>query len=180
MEMPATEEGFLKLARYPLDFVMASIHIIDDWMFDHPDHRDKYLLYDNDELYKKYFLKLALLLEWEGYNIIGHMDLIKVFGIKSDLNFKPLIQKGLQKLVNKNCAVELNTAGLFKPVQEIYPAPDLIEWLFSLNIPITISSDAHRPEDVGRENALAIEMAKKAGYTKLAVFDKRKRYFINI
>lgn len=180
MEMPVTEDGFKMLSKYPLDYIIASVHIIDDWLFDHPDYTEKYAEYSADDLYRIYFEKIARLLAWSGYNIIGHLDLIKVFNKRSDFNFKPLIEKGLRGLRERNCAVEINTAGKYKPIGEIYPAPDVIEWLYQLDVPITLSSDAHKGEDTGRDIMKTLEELKKVGFKKIAGFTSLKRYLINI
>lgn len=180
MEMPSEENGFEYLNQYPLDYVIASIHIIDDWMFDHPENQSKHSQIDNRILYQTYFEKLARLLTWTGYNIIGHLDLIKIFGVRSDYEYKLLLRQGLISLRNKDCAVEVNTAGRYKPIGETYPSTEILHWLYELDVPLTISSDAHRFQDVGRDNALTLELLKKIGYRKIAVFNKRKREFISI
>ena len=41
-----------------------------------------------------------------------------------------------------------------------------------MNIPLTISSDAHKPEDVGRDFERAAELARQAGFTHLASFQE--------
>jgi histidinol-phosphatase (PHP family) len=64
--------------------------------------------------------------------------------------------------------VELNTAGLHKPVGEIYPDAALLEEFCRLGVPITFGSDAHRPEDVARDFDRAALLALAAGYTEYA------------
>ncbi len=71
--------------------------------------------------------------------------------------------------------VEINTAGWYKPVGEVYPNRELLEECFRLSIPITLSSDAHVAQDVGRDIARAREMAWAVGYRQVAVFEKRQR-----
>lgn len=180
MEMPKEESGFEFLNQYPLDYVIASVHIIDDWLFDHPDNQSKHGEINSSTLYRTYFEKLARLFTWKGYNIIGHLDLIKIFGVRSDYDYKSLLRQGLISLRNKDCAVEVNTAGRYKPIGEIYPSTEILKWLYELDVPITISSDAHCFQDVGRDNVLALELLKKIGYRKIAVFNQRKRDFIAI
>jgi histidinol-phosphatase (PHP family) len=70
-------------------------------------------------------------------------------------------------------AVEVNTAGLRKPCQELYPAQELLDELFAAGVPVTVGSDAHRPSEVGAgwNEARAALMA--AGYRSVLVFRQR-------
>ena len=47
--------------------------------------------------------------------------------------------------------------------------------LNSYGIPVTVGSDAHKPEHVGRHYDKAIEVLKKSGYSSIAYFEGRKR-----
>ncbi len=70
-------------------------------------------------------------------------------------------------------AVEISTAGLRKPVGEIYPAPAFLEMCLEANVPLALSSDAHRPEDVGAGYEQALELLAALGVGELAVFEGR-------
>ena len=72
-------------------------------------------------------------------------------------------------------AVEVSTAGLGRPCQEIYPAEPFLRLCHAHGVPIIISSDAHRPEDVGRYFDAAVELARRCGYTHTCRFVRRRR-----
>ena len=72
-------------------------------------------------------------------------------------------------------ALEINTAGLRKPVGEMYPSRDLLEVAYDLDIPITFSSDAHAVAQIGAGYELATTLAKDVGYTKAVTFKKRDK-----
>ncbi len=74
--------------------------------------------------------------------------------------------------------LELNAAGLRKPIGEIYPSQSLLEEAFTLNIPITFGSDAHAVDQVGFAYEKVITLAKEAGYTKAVTFQDRDRQLI--
>jgi histidinol-phosphatase (PHP family) len=42
-------------------------------------------------------------------------------------------------------------------------------------VPITLASDAHVPQNVGRDLDRAVELARSAGYQTLTVFEGRER-----
>ncbi len=108
------------------------------------------------------------------FQLIGHLDLIKIYGHRPRRPVLELAEPALQAIARSGAAMEVNTAGLYKPAGEIYPAPELIARAFSLNIPVTISSDAHAPAEVGREREQARELLRWAGYTSLATFHRRE------
>ena len=69
--------------------------------------------------------------------------------------------------------LEVSTAGLHKPVGELYPDPELLALAHGSGIPITLASDAHVPANVGREFERGIAHARAAGYDTVTVFDRR-------
>jgi len=78
--------------------------------------------------------------------------------------------------VFKECgvAVEINTSGLRKPVGEIYPSSEILKVYRKYDIPIVFGSDAHTPDDVGRDFDKAVSLARQAGYQEFVTFEKRK------
>lgn len=75
---------------------------------------------------------------------------------------------------SKTC-VEISTAGLRKPVGELYPDKRLLQMCYEKGVPIVLSSDAHVPEHVGADYDKAIELAKSVGYSKIMTFSKGER-----
>jgi histidinol-phosphatase (PHP family) len=69
----------------------------------------------------------------------------------------------------------VSTAGLRKPVREIYPDRAFLEMVIDAGNPIALSSDAHTPEQLGFEYDKALELLAGAGVTDLCVFDRRQR-----
>jgi histidinol-phosphatase (PHP family) len=70
-------------------------------------------------------------------------------------------------------AIEVSTAGLRKPVAEIYPAPAFLEMCLEAGRPVALSSDAHTPDQLGYEYERAVDMLRGLGVEQLAVFDQR-------
>jgi histidinol-phosphatase (PHP family) len=71
-------------------------------------------------------------------------------------------------------AVECSSAGLRKPVGELYPEPALLARFRQAGVPATLSSDAHRPEDVARDYATAVAALRGAGYETITRFSRRQ------
>ena len=64
----------------------------------------------------------------------------------------------------------MSTAGLHKPVRELYPDTALLRGAKR----ITLASDAHVAEDVGADFDAALEHARAAGFETVTVFDGRR------
>jgi len=63
-------------------------------------------------------------------------------------------------------------------VKEIYPSYDIIKLMFENNVPITLGSDAHAPEEVAYSFYDTLPLIKRAGYKKIVGYNKRKQYAI--
>ncbi len=134
-----------------IDYLMGSCHFIDDWIFDHPDFIDEFERRDINVVYTRYFEILSGLVESGLFNIVGHFDLVKKFGHRATRDLKKEIEAVFSGMPPEGVAVEINTAGLRKPVEEIYPSADIVSLLFELNVPVTLGSDSHHPSEVGHE-----------------------------
>ncbi len=161
-----------------IDYLIGSCHFLDDWAFDNPRYMDKYDKIDINEVYERYYEILNYLAASKSFNIIGHFDLVKKFGHRPTKDLSKIVEETAKLISRYNIAVEINTAGLRKPVSEIYPSSDIVDILFSNNVPITLGSDSHAPEEVGYCFDKAIALIKKAGYRKIAGFEKRKMFDI--
>ncbi len=164
------------LAQKPYDFAIGSVHHLGEWPFDHPDHKEGFTVRDIDEVYRDYYSLIGRVVSSNLFDIVGHLDLIKVWGFKPTAhqeNFfiKPL----LHEIRSSGMVVEINTGGLRKPVKEIYPSEVLLRDLFTHNIPITLGSDAHHPDDLGSGLAEACNTVWKVGYRTIMGFAWRKK-----
>jgi histidinol-phosphatase (PHP family) len=90
------------------------------------------------------------------FDRVNHFDLIKKFNADSRYFddradwYRDLVERALQAIAAAGLALEINTAGLDKPVAEPYPADWVLARCRTLGIPIEINSDAHRPAEIGR------------------------------
>ncbi|KUK36898.1 histidinol-phosphatase HisJ family protein [Thermacetogenium phaeum] len=178
---PGREREIAEIAaRHRFDYLIGSVHDLDAWMFDHPAYEMVYRVWDADELYRKYFLVLEKLAMSGLFDIVGHLDVIKVFGYRPAGRIADYAERAIRAVQKANLTVEVNTAGLRKPCSEIYPSRELLERCYELDIPVTVGSDAHTAGDVGRDFAKAYELLFRVGYRKIAVFSQRVRSLISI
>lgn len=179
--IPGREEEILrKINKYNLDYTIGSVHFIGNWAFDHPDYINEYNTRDIDQCYIEYFDILNKAVKSGLFNIIGHFDLIKVFGFRSNLNIIDIIKPVLKNIKKYELVLEINTNGLNKPINEIYPSVEIIEKVHQLNIPITFGSDAHIAYRVGENILNYAKIINDIGYKEIAVFRKGKLSFRNL
>ncbi|CAH0345584.1 histidinol-phosphatase [Bacillus sp. CECT 9360] len=168
-------ETFIKA--YDFDYVIGSIHWVEDFGIDLKEYMHLWDERDLYDTYRRYFDQVVSLAQSDLFDIIGHIDLVKIFKyVPADEDF--LLQqyeRATDALSNSKTCVEISTAGLRKPVGEMYPDPRLLEMCFNKKIPIVLSSDAHFPEHVGFEFDRAVDLARSVGYTSIMTFSKGER-----
>lgn len=172
-----------ELSLYPFDYIIGSVHFLGDWDFTNPACAGEYEKCTEEEiinLYEKYYLLIEKLAESNLCDIVGHLDVIKKFGYRPQNGAAHLIERVTDLLKEADLCIELNTAGLYTPACEAYPAREVLENCCRKGVPVTLGSDAHRPEDVGRALDAALVLLREAGYREVAVFKGRKRGSLKI
>ncbi len=156
------------LESQPFDYVIGSVHHLGDWGFDDPRQMEGYSSRDIDDVWLEYFELVGEAAESGLFTVLGHLDLVKKFGYRPTRALDVELDWLLGRISRAGVAIEINTAGLHKPVKEAYPSPAILRKLRAADIPITFGSDAHRPEEVGRDFDHAVDLARTAGYEEFA------------
>lgn len=170
-----TEKNFDKL-----DFILGSVHFIDKWAFDHPNYKDQFSKWNIDELYSRYFENVKRLINKGFIDGLAHLDLIKIFGDRSEKKIKYFVEDILKLIKQKGLAIEINTAGWRKPVNELYPQHEIVLMIKEMDIPITTASDAHTAKDLGYGYDRLYKMLKDYRFNQVAIFEKHKMKLISI
>jgi histidinol-phosphatase (PHP family) len=165
---------------YAFDIIASSLHFPND--LDIVTHRSgwRYGEKDADDVYALYFEQLQKMLEYDYFDVICHIDLIKKYGRKPMRSFEKECDTILRIVKDKDKTIEVNTSGYDHPARDIYPSLEILKKCYQQRISITMGSDAHRPENVGRHYDRVLPILLSAGYRKLAVFTKRQRTEIQI
>lgn len=161
------------LTKHNFDYVMGSVHYIGEWAFDHPGERKEWDNKDVDLVYKEYFKLLRKSARTLLFDIIGHSDLVKKFGNRPKHELLEDLEDTAKVFRECGVAVEINTSGLRKPVNEIYPSYEILKVYKKYDVPIVFGSDAHTPGDVGKDFDKAIALAGMAGYKEFVTFENR-------
>jgi histidinol-phosphatase (PHP family) len=177
--IPGAEDRMVNLLQArDFDYVIGSVHFIGDVAVD----MDDYSVWDSghsvEDVWKRYFLTLGEAARSGMFDVLAHPDLVKVWGAdrpqpSGDLRF--YYDLAMDGIAESGIAIEVSTAGLRKQAKELYPAPAFLEMCLEAGAPIALSSDAHRPEDIGADYGSALELLEQLGITELSVFDRRRR-----
>ena len=160
-----------------VDYLIGSVHFIknknDMWGFDNPEFIGVYKSKDIDSIWKEYFDAIESMAKTNLFDIAGHLDLIKVFKFLPKQDVRILAKDALLAIKKSNMTLEINPAGLRKPIGETYPSKQLLELAYEMGINITFGSDAHAVDQVGFKYEEAITLAKDIGYSKCITFNNR-------
>ncbi|HHY86850.1 MAG TPA: histidinol-phosphatase HisJ family protein [Verrucomicrobia bacterium] len=180
--LPGQEDWIRDLAsRHPWDYFIGSVHYVTDtWAVDSPFQLSQWDQRDAFEVWSAYFERLTLAAASGLFQILGHADLPKKFGHRPKQDCTPLYERLIRAAAKTGCAVELNTAGLRKECREIYPSREFLLLARQHRVPITFGSDAHAADEVGRDFASAVALAREAGYTSCLTYDQRMPRLITL
>lgn len=162
------------LKSYDFDYVLGSIHWLEDWSFDNEQEIAKYKQWDLAELYRHYFGLVQAAARSGYFQIMAHPDLIKKLGFRSPEPLAPIYEETARVFRDAGVCAEVNTAGWRVTVKEIYPDPEFLERCCHYRVPVTLGSDAHNPNLVGNRFAEAVALLKDIGFKQVATFRQRK------
>jgi histidinol-phosphatase (PHP family) len=161
------------------DYVIGSVHFMRDGAVD----MDDYSVWDSgrsaDEIWRRYFQTIGEAAASGLFDVLAHPDLVKVWGGERPLpegDLRGYYELAMEGIAESGVAVEVSTAGLRKRVAELYPAPAFLSMALEAGAPVALSSDAHRPEDVGADYERALELLDELGVHELSVFERRERH----
>jgi histidinol-phosphatase (PHP family) len=179
--VPGWEEYLEReLQRYPYDYVLGSVHFIGEW--DHSDSRcvNQWEGKNIADVYREYYSLIQAAAESKLFDSMAHVDVIKRYKHRPQEDISDFVQQTFQAIKNSGICVEVNTSGEFMPVQEIFPAKDILVLCQQLGIPLTVGSDSHSPSRVGTNIKRMYSELHEMGFAELMGFEERKRYPILI
>jgi histidinol-phosphatase (PHP family) len=160
------------------DYVVGSVHFIGEDAVDHPGWDIWEGSGDPDEVWRRYFEALAECARSGLFDILAHPDLVKVWGgarPAPERDPRHYYEPAIAAIAESGIAVEISTAGLRKPVGELYPARGFAEMCVEAGAPFALSSDAHLPEQVGFAYDRAVDFLDSLGVGEICVFEQRRR-----
>jgi histidinol-phosphatase (PHP family) len=177
--VPGAEDRMANLLEArEFDYVIGSVHFIREGAVD----MDEYGVWQKgrsaEEVWRRYFQTIGESAASGLFDVVAHPDLVKYWGRERPLpegDLRRYYELAIDGIAQSGIAVEVSTAGLRKRAGEIYPAPAFLQMCLEAGAPIALSSDAHRPQDVGADYEQALDLLERLGVSELCVFDRRVR-----
>jgi histidinol-phosphatase (PHP family) len=177
-------EAAVVLSTGEFDFVLGSVHYAvgmrHTWV---PSYFEQSL----DRAFEAYFHQVVGLAAEGDFDVLGHLDLVKRdardFGLpyNGPERYADLIRTALRSVIQRGKGIELNTSPLRRGQPDMCPSPQILRWYRELGGEIlTLGSDAHKPGDVGASLGAALDIARSAGFKRLATFEKRQLGWVKI
>jgi histidinol-phosphatase (PHP family) len=160
------------------DYVVGSIHFLGEQALDMRGEHDIWRSNSPEKVWTRYFETLGELARTGLYDVLAHPDLVKVWGQGAPApegDLRRYYELALDGIGESDAAIEVSTAGLRKPVGEIYPARGFLELCLEADRPVALSSDAHEPDQLGYEYDKAVDWLKDIGVEEIAVYEHRRR-----
>ncbi len=174
--VPGAEERMdLDSTALPYDYIIGSVHRVGGEEVDHPGHREIYEKWDTYDLYEAYYANVREAALSGRFDVLGHPDLIKIFRQFPDRDITDMLEETADAVADSGIVVDVNAAGLRKPVGEIYPSRKLLEMFHRRGVPIILSSDAHAPEEVAVGYDRSLKLVHEVGYREVATFKDHVR-----
>jgi histidinol-phosphatase (PHP family) len=174
----ATGSAWVEKNRDNLDFVLGSIHYLDDpeQMFDSvPDGAEQFVGRDINEIYEDYFRRIRDIAGTGLVDCLSHFDLIKIHGHRPCGDVRAIVNETLDFIRARDLAIELSTAGWRKPVDELYPSEEILRLAIKKGIPFTTASDAHSHAQLAENYDRLAEKMSALGIREVCVYEKHKR-----
>jgi histidinol-phosphatase (PHP family) len=160
------------LAPYPWDYLLGSVHLIDGEAVDM--EPGPWASMPVEDVWRRYFEALGDLAQSGLADVLAHPDLVKIFGRRPATDaVDECHERAAAAIGGADVAVEVSTAGLRKPVGELYPDAGFLARCRERGAGATLASDAHVAQDVGRDFDAGIDHLRAAGYETVTVFERR-------
>lgn len=172
-----TVEKYEKLfSRYPFDFIILSVHEIEDKEFWDQGFQNGMTQQEYNERYYEEILYLVQ--NYHNYSVLGHMDLITRYdkaGVYPFEKLKPILTKILKTVIADEKGIEVNTSSHRYGLKDLTPSRDILKLYKKLGGKIiTIGSDSHKPGYLGAFVDETKEELRSLGFEYICTFDKMK------
>jgi histidinol-phosphatase (PHP family) len=163
------------LSAFPFDYVFGSVHFLEGWHFTSRAGRDQYSSMLPSEVFPRYFEEVRKVIKTGMFDILAHPDAIRKEYFQPVSGLVEEYASVADLLNEEGMSIEVNTAGLRREAGFIYPHRDFLKVCLDSGVPVTLGSDAHKPEDLGRDFDRVTEILKQAPNVNIAVYSRRNR-----
>jgi histidinol-phosphatase (PHP family) len=163
------------------DLIIGSVHIVDGHQISGGAVGSYFKDRDVSDAYGLYFEALDEMVDWGGFDVVGHFDMVKRYGTKyygafEVRPFESQVRRVLDKLVAKGIGIEVNTSGVVQAPAEPYPGLDVLQLAKEAQIAtVTIGTDSHVPSSFDQGLDVGARTLHNAGFREITLFSHRIR-----
>lgn len=175
---PALAEQIL--SKFDYDVVIGSVHNLRDRKDFYFMEYDGFTDSDLDAMVEEYLKELLTMVQWGGFDILAHLTYPLRYMVGEnhrniDLNrHSDLIDEILRQAARSGKALEINTSGLRQPLGETLPTLPYVRRFREFGGEyVTVGSDAHYAEDLGKGVNEGMKVAQEAGFSHVTLFQGR-------
>lgn len=176
MQTHTIEQYKALFQKYPFDFIILSVHQVEDQEFWTQDFQKGKSQKEYNERYYEELLNLVK--AYRDYSVLGHMDLITRYdekGIYPFFKLEPLIEEILKTVIESGKGIEFNTSYYRYGLKDTTPSEDILKLFKQLGGEIiTIGSDSHKPEHLGAYIEEGKQLLKSLGFRFFCTYEKMK------
>lgn len=148
--------------------LLGSVHFIDGWAFDDPHQVESWDDREVSAVWERYFELWCDAARSGHFDVMAHPDLVKKFGHRPESHPVELYREAARAAAEGGVCIEVSSAGLRKPVGELYPGLELLAMFLEAGVPATVGSDAHATGEVGHGIDAGYDALAASGYSRVA------------
>lgn len=172
-----------------VDYLLGAIHDI-KWhespiiIIDPREGSEALKKFGMEKITLEYIKKLEKLVATDYFDVIAHFDNYRILfrpntPLYSENTWEKLLDL-LDKIKNKEMAIEINTSGTRKEIGSQFPSDEIVKEIIKRDIPIMLGSDAHKPEDIGYMFEEITEKFKRLGLSYICRYENREQRIVKI
>lgn len=184
LEVDFTPEALPAINRlidtFDFDLIGGSIHFVDGINIASRRNASAMSSEAFESLSRRYLERVREMVDASFFDVVCHLDVIKKTGRPLPEDVEAGLTEVIDRMAEKDLALEANASGLGHPAKACYPSKALLAHAISRGVPITTGSDAHTPQAVGAGLKTALGTLHSLGATHIARFEKRQRSLVPI
>ncbi len=161
------------------DYIIASVHFVNAGGQSIPvdlsrevqrDCIDRYFDSDEAKYAEAYFSSLVRHVERTKPDIVGHFDLLTKYNSidQTNVRYRRCALDAVHSIAESCRRFEVNTGAMARRLRTSpYPADFILRELLELGCTVTLSSDAHRAENIDYAFAQCAEYLRSLGFTRI-------------
>ncbi|WP_339105728.1 histidinol-phosphatase HisJ family protein [Haloterrigena salinisoli] len=150
------------------DYTIGSVHGVDGLNVQVPGNFAELTETELDGIVDDYFEKLVSLVESELFDVAAHLDLIERTASLRGRATIDHYERVAEALADSRTIPEINAGRAVSDMALVHPSEPFLETLRSYDVPLTVGSDSHSPDEIGERATFLEEYLAEHGIDPVA------------